>query len=369
MTDRDSADDPLLGTILDIRTVFDPVSAFSATLREAVGGTEPRDGVAWVALPDPGAGLVVEHVLGESTRGLDRLAVGVGQGLTGRVFDRAAVQWVNDYAGAVSISHDFDRLINAEGVRRMIAAPLRPGSDVLGVLTVGRRDDGRFGDDEIGRIEKLAREAGLTLEIARRNRASARAASLAERRRLSEELHDGVGALLFSLTSRTERLQQRFATSADGEGIDQLQSELAEVSRLVRTLASGWHVGATTDLPAELQGMVEDFEARSGVEGVCVFLGPVPELDATRRMALTRFVGVTLSNVERHARARHVSVAVASLPGQLTVSVSNDGPAPTLVVPGVGLGGAAERIARVGGEVQAITDDPSGFTVRARIPL
>lgn len=369
MSLSDGVGDPLLGTLLDVRSVFDPVGTFSATLREAVGAGGARDGVGWVALPDPGAGLVIEHVVGESTRELDRLVVGAGQGMTGRVYGMAAVHWVDDYAAAASISHEFDEVIAAERVRRMIAAPLAAGDDVLGVLTVGRRDDGRFGDDEIDRVGLLARQASLALEIASRNRASARAAALAERRRLSEDLHDGVGALLFSLCSRAERLQARLVDAPEAEGIAQLRQELAEVSRLVRTLVHGWHTEADADLGVQLEGMVEEFARRSGIQAVCVHMGVLPELDAARRTAVTRFVGVALSNVERHSAARHASVTLAAVPGQVTVSVSNDGPPPPRVIPGVGLGGARERIERMGGEVLAFRDGGSGFTVRARIPL
>lgn len=368
-THGDGGSDPLLRTLLDIRTIFDPDSALTSTLHLALDAVGERSAVAWVALPEPDGGLVIERVLGQRTPALDRLDVGSGKGLTGKVFARARADWVDEYVAASSITHEFDAIIQAEHIRRMIAAPLKVDDAMMGVLTVARRDFGEFGDQTIAGVVDLARRASQALAIAQEARSHAAAAALAERRRISEEIHDGIGALLFSMASRTERLQRQSAHTHLSEQIDDLQRELGEVGSMVRSLVSGWHATASSDLRAEIQGVVGDFERRSGIEAVPVFLGSVPEVDGARMQAVTRFVGVALSNVERHADARRVSVTLSGLPDQLTVAISNDGPAPGHVVPGVGLGGAEERIARLGGTLAHFDDDGDGFTVRARIPL
>lgn len=362
--------DLLLETLLDVRTIFDPASTLTSTLRAALAGDGRASAVAWVALPEDDGGLVIEHVLGQRTPALERLDVGQGQGLTGKVFERASVHWVDDYTGADTITHEFDAIIESERIRRMIAAPLTVHDTVLGVLSVGRRDAGDFADRTIDDVVNLARQASTALGIARETRAMSAAAALAERRRVSEELHDGVGALMFSLLSRADRLERRSASTYLTDDVHEIQRELGEVSSLVRALVSEWHESASTDLRSELLDVVEDFERRSGIGASLVFLGSVPALDAARIQALTRFVGVALSNVERHASARRVSVTASGLPGHVSVAVSNDGPSPDRVVPGVGLGGAEARIARLGGTLTHIGDeDDGGFTVRARIPL
>lgn len=366
--------DPLLDTLLDVRTVFDSGSTLVGTLQRALDDVGRQSAVAWVALPEPDGSLVIEHVLGHRTDGLHGLDIAEGQGLTGRVFSRAEVHWVDQYAAADSITHEFDTIVEAERVTRMIAAPLGAVHDVFGVLTVGRRDPGQFADATIAEVEALARRATWALQIARSTRDLARAAALAERRRISEELHDGVGALLFSLSSRAERLGRHAADAEVADEIATVQAELGEVGQMVRSLVEQWHATASTDLQAEVQGIVEDFEARSDIRAVAVFLGAVPTLDAARRQAVTRLVGVALSNVERHAEARGASVTVTGTPTELTVAITNDGPTPAgtprRVEPGVGLGGAHERITRLGGTLTYFhEDDGTGFTVRARIPL
>lgn len=370
MTDDSVPSRHVLDALLDIRTVFDPRSALTLTLREVVEAEGRQTAVTWVALPDPAGGLVIEHVLGQRTSQLDCLDIRQGQGLTGHVFAQSSIHWVEEYAEAASITHEFDHIIEAERVRRMIAAPLSIEQEVLGVLTVGRRDTGPFADRTIAHIEQLAERASLALGIARRSRDNAAAAALAERRRISEEIHDSVSALLFSISSRTEKVHRRAADLELARELEALQHEVAQVGGMVQDLIHGWHASATTDLRAEIQGTVDDFRRRTGIDAIAVFLGGLPALNSARVEAVVRFVGVTLANVERHSTATRATVTATALPDQLTVAVSNDGPAPPRVRPGIGLTSAETRIARLGGRVSIVDDDATeGFTIRARIPL
>ena len=119
-----------------------------------------------------------------------------------------------------------------------------------------------------------------------------------------------------------------------------------------------------------MEDLVEQFRRRTDIAAVVVFLGTTPALGQARLEALCRFVAVTLANVERHATAKQASVTVASLPDQVMVAVSNDGPPPREVRPGIGLTGAGARIEAVGGDLSFVEDEVGeGFTVRARIPL
>lgn len=362
--------DAVFDTLLDLHTVFDPGSAIMTTLRNAMGRESVLDAVAWVTLPTPSQGLLVQQVLGHRTEGLVRLEVGVGRGLTGRVFERGSMHWVEQYFDATSITHDFDEIIQSERVFRMIAAPLRVEDSILGVLTVGRRDQGHFADRLVVQVESLAQRAALALGIAQRSRAAAEAAALAERQRLSAEIHDGLSALLFSMASRSDAMQRNSTERALVAELETLQNEILEAGNLVRSLVAQWHDSASGDLGAEVHQMVEEFEARTGIQAVAVVLGSVPPLDGPRMKSLVRFVNVALANVDRHAAATRATVTVASLPTQISVVVSNDGPAPVEVVPGVGLRSVEQNLLRLGGSLSTVPDvDEGGFTIRARLPL
>lgn len=376
---RDSLDGVLNGVdltpqelaLFDIRTVFDPESSAIQTLRSVLDTDSDGSGVAWIALPSAQSDLVIEHVHGAATGLLSRLLVQTGRGLTGKVFNHGKLEWVDHYTSSTTITHEFDHVIQAEGVVRMLAAPLRVDEEINGVLTLASRREGVFGSQAVERIELLARKVGLALQIARHSRLHAEAAVTAERTRISEELHDGVGALLFSISSRTDRIRRRF--SDDNEltsDLDALQRELELAGRGMREMLATWRRAGESDLQAEIVADAQAFELRTGVRCTVVFLGGEVRLDHSRTEALKRFTREALLNVEKHAKASSVSIAVAGLINQTSIAVTDDGGG-LRVNPerGFGLHAARERIHRLGGGVSVVQDsDKNGVIARAWIP-
>lgn len=358
--------------LLDIRTVFDPSSSAMTTLRVLLGDIAESPAVAWIALPSTSGALVIEHVHGQATTLLNNLVVPEGRGLTGKVFRHGEIDWVEQYASSTSITHEFDTVINAENVVRMLAAPLRVEDGVTGVLTLASRVTGPFGDVEVDHIDALARRLGVALEIARRSRLHAEAAAMAERKRVSEELHDGVGALLFSLNSRAERLRSRLGDKLElEEDITLLQRDLTAVSQEMRGLLAGWHGTVQSDLHAVLLGDAREFEQRSGIRCEVVYLGDAPALALSHLEALAKFVREALLNVEKHANAKSVSLTVATLPTQTSVAIADDGIGLSNVRSsnGIGLAAAVDRISRLGGTASIIEDaDIGGVVARATVP-
>jgi two-component system, NarL family, sensor kinase len=88
-------------------------------------------------------------------------------------------------------------------------------------------------------------------------------------------------------------------------------------------------------------------------------------------VAAYRIVTEALANVARHAQASHASVTVSVADG-FCLDVQDDGTASTARVngwrPGMGLQSMAERVAEVGGTLQA-GPTPTGGRVQARLPL
>ena len=94
-------------------------------------------------------------------------------------------------------------------------------------------------------------------------------------------------------------------------------------------------------------------------------------LPAAVEVAAYRIVTEALANVARHAHASHASVTVSVADG-LCLDVQDDGTASTANGdgwrPGVGLQSMAERVAEVGGTLQA-GPTPTGGRVHAMLPL
>jgi two-component system NarL family sensor kinase len=92
-------------------------------------------------------------------------------------------------------------------------------------------------------------------------------------------------------------------------------------------------------------------------------------------VAAYRIVTEALTNITRHAHAQHASIhasIVVAIDGALCLEVRDDGTASTANGdrwrPGVGLMSMAERVAEVGGTLQA-GPTPTGGRVKATLPL
>ncbi|MET7479125.1 GAF domain-containing protein [Streptomyces sp. NPDC005648] len=328
--------------------------------------------VAWAARPGAGEELSIEQVVGQRTGILRALRVPPGTGLTGKVHRSGRAEWVDDYFGSARITHTFDQHMATEGVLRLLAVPLVRDGESLGVLAVGPRHDGAFGDREVERASHVATQAALALSIAERARLTREIAVHEERQRLAAELHDSVGALLFAIGSGMANLAESASTDPELRArLDRLQRQAADATSALRESLRMLHSSpAALALGVALRTDCAAFSDRSGVPAELVVLDEVPaELPPSRSQALLAAVREALLNVEKHARASAVTVSVGRSGRLLTVAVHDDGVGlgPDHE-PGLGLTKSAEALGRLGGVVRVVSDPDGGTIWRARLP-
>ena len=114
---------PLVGLdehYADLLAALDRGEALRRALALLAEGSE----VAWTAGPDADGVLTLDQVTGDWTGVLRALQVPPNTGLTGKVFQTGRAEWVDDYFGSQEITHDFDRHMASEKVRRVLAVPL-----------------------------------------------------------------------------------------------------------------------------------------------------------------------------------------------------------------------------------------------------
>ncbi len=352
----------------DLLAALDRGEALRRALALLADGSE----VAWTACPDADGVLTLEQVTGDWTGVLRALQVPPNTGLTGKVFQAGRAEWVDDYFGSQEITHDFDRHMAGEKVRRVLAVPLLRDGEALGVLALGPREDGTFGDRDIDHASAVAAQAALAVSVAERARLSREIAVHEERRRMAADLHDSVGALLFAIGSGMADLAE--VTKTDPElraRLERLQTQAAEATTALRdslrTLRSS---PAALALGVALRADCAAFADRTGLPAELVILDEdPPELAPSRSDVLLTAVREALLNVEKHAHAGAVTVSVQRRDPWLTIAVHDDGvglgPGHT---PGLGLTSTGEALARLGGSVRVVSDPDGGTIWRARLP-
>ena len=224
--------------------------------------------------------------------------------------------------------------------------------------------------------QSLLEEQAVLLESQRDEQA--RAAVAEERQRIARELHDVVAHAIsvVVLQSRggrrvvgTEPERAREAFSA----IERTSAEaLSEMRRLLGLLR------ADEDQPmlpqptlARLDALAEDLRA-SGLPVEVVVEGEPGDLPPGVDVSAYRIVQEALTNALKHAGPARARVRVAHEPGAVTIEVVDDGEgaaeAPRAPGSGHGLVGIRERVAIVGGRVEAGPRPSGGYAVSARLP-
>lgn len=343
-----------------------------SAVRAALDLLATEGDVAWVGESEESATeLTLAQVTGDRTGLLRGLSVSRGLGLTGKVHGTLTASWVDDYFGSAEITHTFDRLIDLEGIRRLMAVPVQRDGRLLGVLAVGARSEGTFGGRAAERAEAVADEVALAVAVAERARLAREVAVHEERARVAADLHDSVGALLFAIGSGVAGLSD--AVGADPElaaRLARLEQQASEASAALRdSLRTLRASPAALALSVALREDCSAFSDRTGVPAELVVLDDPPALAPSRAEVVLAAVREALLNVEKHAGASAVVVSVASTGRGLVVAVTDDGAGLAAGhAPGIGLSTTTDAVRRLGGTLRVVPDPQGGTTWRLELP-
>jgi signal transduction histidine kinase len=328
--------------------------------------------VAWIGEPEGEDRNVLRHTVNTVTDGVVGLVVPHGCGLGGRVMLARRPLWVSDYVNAPTITHHFDREVEAERVNAMIAVPVIHENRVFGVLYGANRSPTVFGDRTAAAMERAASRAAAAVIVAERARHAREVAVHEERRRIALELHDTVGAMLFTIGAGIRRLGDALPADAEVRArLDTIEQQAFEAAATLR--GSLRALSAPPEQVAVGVALRSDclaFTQRTGIPARVITVTALPPLDCARVTALAGASREALLNVEKHASADSVVVTVFALRGGVAVTVSDDG----VGLPGqpeqagLGLAAATERLARLGGELTVGANDDGGVTVQAWVP-
>ena len=354
-----------------VLSLLDRRTAFRAILDRLPGDIGVD--VAWIGEVDPSGDIVLGHAVRTRTDAVDGLVVPPGVGLGGLVMQTGRPAWVADYPSASDLSRQFSRQAEREGVRGMIAVPLVHAGRPLGVLYAADRAETHYGDLAVTALEVAAARAANAAVVAERARHSAEVAVLEERRRLAMQLHDTVGAMLFTIGAGVRSLGDDLARQPDLRArLETIERQAAEAAAVFRESLDALHAPPeAVALAVALRADSRGFEERTGIPTRMLVLDDLPPLHASRSSALASAVREALLNIEKHAWASSVLVSVFASRDGVAVAVHDDGVGPPpdgADRGGLGLAAATERLERVGGHLTMGRNDDGGVTVQAWVP-
>jgi signal transduction histidine kinase len=354
-----------------ILTLLDQPSASRRMVSTVPGATGVE--VAWVGEPSGTDEIILQHPVNTTSGLVEGLVVPVGAGLGGRVLAARRPLWVRDYCAAPDISDHFKPQARTEGLMAMIAVPIVHDGQMLGVLYGANREPTTFGDCTAQALELVAARMAIAQMVAERTRHAAEVAMHEERRRVALELHDSVGAMLFTIGASIRRL-------GDEPSLDNLvRSRLAVIEEQAMEAAAALRGSLRVlsappeqvSLGVALREHCRAFEDRTGTTTRMITLTDLSPLPSSRRAALADAVREALLNVEKHAQAKSVVVTVFAVRDGVAVTVSDDGVGlygNVISRAGLGLQAVSDRLARLAGTLTVATNDDGGVTVQAWVP-
>ncbi|MBU2695415.1 sensor histidine kinase [Pimelobacter sp. 30-1] len=207
-----------------------------------------------------------------------------------------------------------------------------------------------------------------------------RTGALAERTRLSREIHDSVGQGLSSINLLLQAAEQawdaqpatarehvRTAAATARDGLD-------EVRRVVRDLAPADLATSAAALPDALRAAAEQADPGGVPVEVRVDGAPVV-VRAEVAAAIVRTARGALANAREHAGAGRVALTLTYLLDEVVLDVRDDGrgfdPAQVRAIGtrGRGLAGIRERAEALGGQADIESAPGEGTTVSVRFPV
>jgi signal transduction histidine kinase len=329
--------------------------------------------VAWVGELDGPDRVLLSQMVNGLVDGINGLVVPEGVGLGGRVLLTRRPAWVKDYCGEPNIPPLFRSRASDERLHAMIAVPIVHNGQLLGLLYGADRGAGEFGDRTAQALQGLASRLAAAQVVAERARHAAEVAVHEERRRLALELHDTVGAMLFTLRAGIRRLgDEPELDPVLRARVDRMEQQAVEAAAALR--GSLRVLNAPPEevaLGVALRGHCRAFADRTGTPARTIQLTDLPTLTPYRIRLLADVAREALLNVEKHARARSVVVSLFAVRDGVAVSVSDDGmgiPRGYADDAGLGLASLTERLAQAGGTLTVGPGEDGGTTAQAWLP-
>ena len=208
-------------------------------------------------------------------------------------------------------------------------------------------------------------------------RASGERAHEVERRRFSRELYDDLGQNLGALKLNLDWLQHSFPSAGlqFDNRVQQMQQVLDAIIIRTKSIASGLRPPLLDDLGlvAALQWACQRFQQKTGIR--CTLQhGALPDkLGEPVDSVLFRIVQEGLLNIEQHAQASYVNLALWRSGSRLHLLLHDNGcgidPERRRQAHGVGLAAMQQRVAALDGNISIRNALPHGVEICVDVPL
>ncbi len=264
----------------------------------------------------------------------------------------------------------------AEGMQTLLLVPLLMNNEAIGLLSISSGQHRRYEPEEMELAKALAQQATLAMQLTRLAEQGRQTAVLQERNRLAREIHDTLAQGFTGIVVQLEAAEY-VLTKAPQEAREHLaragalaRESLTEARRSVRALRP--QALEQSSLISAFARHVEQMTYGTPTQAHFRVHGTPPSLGHNKETDLLRIGLEALTNALKHARANVIRVELFFEPGEVRLSVRDDGqgfdPHLAEAAEGFGLKGIHERVADLGGQLTVASGPGQGTEVVVVIP-
>ena len=202
-----------------------------------------------------------------------------------------------------------------------------------------------------------------------------------ERKRIARDLHDDTSQVLYALSRQVDNFTRDNVALTPNHAtfLKELRQQLNNTLEGIRRFTQELRPPMLDDLglSAALRWQVSDLEKRSGVEAELTVSGIERRCSAEVELIIFRIVQEALRNVEKHAQASRVEVAIEFDEGKTKVSICDNGKGFDLResladlprTGKLGLAGMEERVRLLNGTLKIESKPGEGTRVMIAVPI
>ena len=202
-----------------------------------------------------------------------------------------------------------------------------------------------------------------------------------ERKRIARDLHDDTSQVLYALSRQVDNFTRDNValTPKHATFLKELRQQLNNTLEGIRRFTQELRPPMLDDLglSAALRWQVSDLEKRSGIEAELTVSGIERRCPAEVELIIFRIVQEALRNVEKHAQASRVEVAIEFDEGKTKVSICDNGKGFDLRgsladlprTGKLGLAGMEERVRLLNGTLKIESKPGEGTRVMIAVPI
>ncbi|HQU85669.1 MAG TPA: two-component regulator propeller domain-containing protein, partial [Pyrinomonadaceae bacterium] len=198
----------------------------------------------------------------------------------------------------------------------------------------------------------------------------------AERKRIAQELHDGLGQNLLVIKNRALLgLAAKENPEKADEQFSEIQESVTDALAEVRTIAYNLrplHI-ERLGLTSTIEEMIEDVEKASGIEIIFDIENIDGIFSKDNEINVYRIIQECLSNIVKHSEAKKASVTIFRENQNIVLTVKDDGkgfdPVKGNEKKGLGLNGISERVKILGGNFSIESEFEKGTTFLVEIKI